>query len=113
MDNILEQLITPSAIIFCLIVAIIVEIKNRLISYFWPMVKNNKLYRELILPISPILIGGLLAGLVSSYPFPEAFSTLWARVALGAVGGLASAHVYRIARQFIVKKDETNLPPTV
>lgn len=107
MSNVLEQLLTVPNFIFCIIIAVIIEAKNRIISYYFPKTDDNKLYQELILPLAPILVGGVLAGLVKTYPYPEMFTaSSGARVLFGCVAGLASAHIYRIAKNFLVKKEK-------
>lgn len=111
MDNILTELITVPNLIFCIIIAILVEVQNRLIGKLWKNSKTNKIYQEFFLPLGPLGTGAILAGLVSGYPYPEMFaSNFWARVFWGIICGLSSAHVYRIAKKFLVKKDETDVP---
>jgi len=106
MGDILGQLITVPNLVFCIMIALIVEGKNRLISYFWAGAKTNKLYQDLGLPLAPLVIGALLAALVKSYPYPEAFSAFGPRLILGSIFGLVSAHIYRIGKKFIVKKEK-------
>ncbi len=110
MDDILGQLITVPNLVFCIMIALIVEGKNRLISHLWPAAKTNKLYQDLGLPVAPLVIGAIMAAVINSYPYPEMFSAFWPRVFLGSVFGLASAHVYRIVKKFIVKKDKEEGP---
>lgn len=110
MDDILGQLITVPNLVFCIFIALIVEGKNRLVSYFWPGAKNNKLYQDLGLPLAPLLVGALMAGLINTYPYPEMFSAFWPRIFLGSCFGLASAHVYRIGKKFLTKKEKEEGP---
>lgn len=106
MDNILEQLITVPNIVFCVIIALLVMGMRKGVEYFWKTSKDNKLWNELVLPLFPLFSGGILAGVLSMYPFPEVFAAhVWNRVAFGIIAGLCSAHVYKIAKKFIEVKD--------
>ena len=104
MDNMLEQLLTLPNLVFCLMVWVLVWAQRKAVSYVWKKAEENKLYRELLLPMGPIATGGIIGALVPSYPYPDTFSTFAGRVFFGCVCGLASAHVYKILKQWIVKK---------
>ena len=53
-------------------------------------------WREWILPAAPVVIGGLVAYFVSSYPYPEVFaSSDTARVFFGLVAGGLAGYAYR------------------
>jgi hypothetical protein len=112
MDNILEQLITVPNILFCIIVALVVMGQRKAVEYFWKTAKDNHIWNELLLPLGPIGTGAGLAAVLKMYPFPEVFvASLWNRLILGAVCGLASAHVYKIAKKFIQSKEGTPETP--
>lgn len=109
MDDVFNQLFTVANLIFCLIVAVLVEIQRRVVEKLWKNAKTNKWWNELFLPLGPLGTGGLLAGLIAQYPYPENFSSFWPRVFFGVVCGLASAHVYRIAKKLLKKKEPEDI----
>lgn len=102
----LDQLFTIANIVFCLIIWALVWAQRKVTRMAWKNAEDNKYYRGLFLPISPLAVGGVLAGLVSSYPFPEDFQSFWARVFFGIVCGLISAHVYKIVKKLIQAKSD-------
>jgi uncharacterized BrkB/YihY/UPF0761 family membrane protein len=61
-------------------------------------------WTNVILPSAPIVIGGLIAAFILSYPYPPPFDKgLYSRVFYGIVCGGACSEVYRFFR-FYVKK---------
>lgn len=64
---------------------------------------QSKLWKDLILPIAPV-VGGALAGLVATkYPYPEGIISLSGRVIFGLVAGLLSTLVYRVITGMLKK----------
>lgn len=56
-------------------------------------------WNEWVLPSAPVIFGGLLAFLITDYPYPAEFaSTASARVFFGLVAGFFSGGVYRFAK---------------
>jgi hypothetical protein len=69
-----------------------------------------KFWLEVFLPFLPILLGGLGAFFLPTYPFPASFLTsVSARIILGVVLGATSGVVYRMLKSYI----GTMLPNTV
>ncbi len=60
--------------------------------------KNSKLWKELILPVLPVLLGPTAAYLAKTYPYPGGLTSGSARVAFGLVAGLLSGLVYRVLK---------------
>ena len=60
--------------------------------------KNSKLWKELILPVLPVVLGPTAAFLAKQYPYPNGLSSGSARVAFGLVAGLLSGLVYRVLK---------------
>lgn len=52
-------------------------------------------WKENVLPATPILVGGLMAYLIKDYPYPDAFgTTVSSRVFLGLFAGLICTALY-------------------
>lgn len=52
-------------------------------------------WREVVLPVSPMVFGAILALLVSDYPYPAPFDqSTSARIFIGVIAGLASGFLY-------------------
>lgn len=102
----LSDLLTLPTLIFCLMVWILVWLQRKGIGLLWKNSKENKLWNEMFMPMSPPLLGGLVAAFVKMYPFPEQFAgSLSGRVFFGAVCGLLSGYVYRIVKRMLAKKE--------
>lgn len=66
---------------------------------------SNKVWRDLILPLIP-LVAGVLFGLVAAkFPFPEGITSMSGRASFGLVAGLLSANLYSIVKAMLVKKE--------
>lgn len=104
--DILDTLLTLNNLIFCLFLALIVWIGRRLVEYIWKNSKTNKVWNELALPMSPILLGAIIAPLVRMYPFPADFSSTSGRVLFGTVLGFISAHVFKIVKGMLKQKEK-------
>lgn len=52
------------------------------------------LWREVILPITPILLGLVFGYLVSDYSWPVGFENLSGRLMLGGISGLLASWIY-------------------
>lgn len=109
MDSILTQFLTMPMLIFCLVVAVLVWTQRRCLELAWPKIKENKIWRELFLPIGPPGTGAILGGLIVNYPFPETLTSLFGRIFCGVVCGLASGTVYRILKKFLNEKLGTDV----
>lgn len=103
MDQLLGFLFSFSFMIFCLGIAGISFVIRRMVEFLIldhpkvPTDRKNSWWRELILPILPVVIGGVLAFLAPEYPYPEALGVaVLGRVFFGVVAGLFSGLVYRV-----------------
>ena len=106
MENVIEQLFSLSTLVLCLMIWVLVWIQRKVVEYFWKNAKASKLWNELLLPLGPIGTGAIIGAAVSQYPYPEDFQSFWARIFFCVVCGLMSAHVYRIVKKFIKRKDD-------
>jgi hypothetical protein len=65
--------------------------------------KLSKLWREVVLPLLPILIGNLI-GLINMYPYPAEFTSLPSHMLFGGFCGAISGVVYRVVMSFLNSK---------
>lgn len=111
MDIILESI---STVVFCGVIFALVWVQRKLFEIlfkrFKPSLLERKttasiLYKELMLPAGPLGVGGILAMVFRTYPFPEIFaSSLEARAFYGVFCGLISGWVYRFVKKTLEHK---------
>ncbi len=123
MDDILKVLFGLPFIFFCLAISAVTVVLRKVIEYILenprvPTSKNSKIWKELVLPIAPVVIGPVWAFLAPTYPFSEHLTTGNARVIIGLVAGLFSGLVYRVVKAFVAKdvpaiKNDDELDPEI
>jgi len=89
--------------------------QRKVVKVFWKNAETSKVWREILLPLGPVGTGGIMAGLMVNYPYPDDFQNFGGRVVFGMVAGLASAHVYSMLKGFLKARsgsDAELLPPT-
>lgn len=111
MDTILHAFLTWQFLFFCLAIGAVVFVIRQVVEYWmengWPLKqwgaanKDNKLWRGLILPILPILLGQVGALVAKQYPYPEGFSSTSGRIVFGLVAGFTSGLIVRLFRSFL------------
>jgi hypothetical protein len=114
----LQALLSWQFLLYCLSIAAIIFVVRKVVEYALDnpkiptgkMNKKSKFWRELILPILPVVIGPLGALLAKQYPYPEGLSSLSGRLAFGLVAGLLSGLVYRLVSSFLLSKLNENQP---
>ena len=111
MDTLLHALLSWQFLFFSLAIGIVIFVIRQLVEYgmdnWWPLKqwkaanKDAKLWRGLILPILPIVLGLTAALFAKAYPFPEGFSSTSGRVVFGLVSGFTSGLAVRIYKSFL------------
>jgi hypothetical protein len=101
MDPMLSMFLSWQFIVFGLAIAAVMFVVRTVVEYF---VKNSKMWKDLILPILPVLIGGLSALLISSFPYPNELTSAGSRSVFGFVAGLLSGLMYRIIKSLLHQK---------
>lgn len=107
MENVLEQLLSLSTIVLCLMISVLVEMQRKVITKIKPDLEKSKMWNEFWVPLGPLGTGALIGLFIEQYPWPADFTSTWGRVFFGVVCGLASAHVYRVVKKFLVKKEDS------
>ena len=108
MDDVLTIFTSWQFVIFGLGIAAIVFVFRTVIEYLLVNTKiishTSKLWRDLILPILPVIMGVFLSVSVSDYPYPDGISNVQSRFIFGLVAGLLSSLLYRLIKSLINKK---------
>lgn len=111
MDSILQMLLSWQFIVFGLAVAAIIFVLRQSIEYalnHWLKInvksKKYKIWSDLILPILPVLIGGLGGFIIKNYPYPSGLASISGRIAFGLVAGLMSGLLYRVIKSLLFSK---------
>jgi hypothetical protein len=132
MEGALTGFLSIETIVFALVVWFIVlsvrfavqKLAIRIAPYFPDKYEGYWItsWREWILPAMPIVIGGVLAFLITGYPYPTVFAgTESARVFFGLVAGGIAGYAYRFFKykldELLPKKakeieDSMQIPPS-
>lgn len=105
-----------AAFVFAMVVNIISAVVRKAVELIRPHLKNmdfasSRLWRELFLPILPVLVGALLALTVTSFPYPSVFTrSVVMRVMYGMLAGFFSTWAYRIIKTLVQRKWDVVLP---
>jgi hypothetical protein len=118
MDTIFQALFSWQFLLFCLAIAAVLFVIRRVFEYLLETrqihAKNSKLWKDLILPILPVVIGPAAAYLAHQYPYPGGLTSGAARVAFGLVAGLLYGLVYRVLKSMLgyrIKNPESAYNP--
>ena len=105
MDDFVNQFFTINVIVFSLVIWVIVWVQRKIVELWFTKITQYKAWRELFLPVLPVVVGGLLAAVAKQYPYPELFAkNLSSRMFLGIVCGLFSGFVYNLIKKNLVEK---------
>lgn len=109
-ENVFEALISWQFVLFCLGIAAITFVMRKLIEFFvldnpkMPGTRTSMFWRDLVLPIFPIVSGALMGAFIHKYPFPEHLHSTGGRAIFGLVAGLLSSQIYRIMTSVLKNK---------
>lgn len=95
--------------VFCLAIFAIIHVLRIVLEYFIPKLLDEEtklggLYKKVLLPVVPVIFGGVAGGLISSYPYPEMFTSTISHIFFGLFCGLLSGLVYRVVKASLLKK---------
>jgi len=103
--DILNLLISWQFLFLSLAISALVYTIRLIIEILFKLEKE-RIWRELILPIMPIVIGGLFAGFIVDFDYPEMITCLSTKIIFGSVAGLLSAQIYKIIKGTLLGKDK-------
>lgn len=112
LDALAEAILNPQFIYICLSVYVVTYFVRRLTEGICKIlvdsnkVKNTalalRIWSEILLPILPVLVGGLMGLMAKTFIWPEITNgTRSGRIIYGAVCGLFSAFIYNRIRAWI------------
>lgn len=110
MDTALQALLSYQFILFCLCLAAITYVLRLTVQFFildnpqMPGSRASAFWKELLLPIAPVVNGAVLGFLVKGSIYPEIVIDKAGRVMFGLVAGLLSGLVYRVVWGMIKSK---------
>lgn len=124
MDALLAVFISWQFLFFCLGIAALTFVFRKLLEFAvldnpsLPGNRSSRIWRELILPITPVVFGGIAAYLAKQYPYPEGLTnSSYGRISFGLVSGLLSGLVYRVVIALLKAKitiaTDSSCPPGV
>lgn len=101
----LSALLSYQFILLCLAISAIVFVFRTIVDYLLKATnKTSTLWEDAVLPISPILLGGLVGWLMTSFPYPDNLTSKDSRIIFGLVAGSLSGLVYRMIKATVIRK---------
>lgn len=108
MDPILQTLLSWQFILFSLsisaVVFVVKTVAEYLMSTYAVLAKESAVWNKLILPILPIVWGGLLGFIFRRFPYPDALTHAGDRIMFGLVSGLLSTFIYSVVKGLLGQK---------
>jgi hypothetical protein len=115
MDTGLSALFSWQFLLFALGIAVLVWFVRTILEYYSPSILSKKFYNDLVLPLSPTVLGGVVALFATKYAYPDGLSSTIGRFFFGVVAGTLSSTVYRVvkamAKQKIDQAENPNFVP--
>lgn len=107
MDSILQAFLSLSFIFLALCISAITFIIRKIVEYLLETHTVNglesKLWKGLVLPILPLIIGSL-AALFKNYIYPTGFGSASGRFVFGIVAGMFAGLVYKMVNEMMGEK---------
>jgi hypothetical protein len=108
MDTALQTLLSWQFLLFSLAIAAVTWVMRKVSEYLMANYaffnKESKLWRDLLLPISPIFLGVFAGLFAQGYPYPHEITSASGRMAFGLVAGMFSGLAYRLLNSFVLSK---------
>lgn len=114
MEAVLTDFLSIQTIVFIIIVYLVVAVFRKAVEWMTPKIAYIfpdkwepwwvEFWREWVLLAAPSIFGGLIAFLVTGYPYPEIFANSVAgRIFFGVVAGLCANNTYKFFSYYIKK----------
>lgn len=81
------------------------QIARTIVVYYFLDFSKSRFYTEIVLPISPVLVGAM-AGAIDTLPVPDGFNSAAGRVVVGIVAGMFSGFAFRLLKSAFIQKQE-------
>jgi hypothetical protein len=102
LDTVMNAFVNVQTIIICLSIYLMTYVIRKVVEGVWKGAKTNRIWREVWLPIGPIVNGGLVGVMAKTFVWPTVVDTsLSGRIMYGAICGVFSALLYSRVRSFI------------
>jgi len=110
----LSTLLSWQFVLLCLAISAIIFVFRTIVDYFLKVKKASPtLWEDVILPVSPIILGGLMCWQMPSFPYPNNLNDKDFRIIFGLVAGSFSGLVYRMIKATLIKKITDAIPTGV
>ena len=101
----LSTLLSWQFVLLCLAVSAIIFVFRTVVDFtIKSLGKTSSLWEDVILPSSPVILGGLMGWFMDSFPYPDNLTSKDFRIIFGLVAGFLSASVYRMIKATIIRK---------
>lgn len=105
LDALFQAFFSPQFLFICLAVYVVTYVVRIGIRAVWKGSNTNRLWNELVVPLLPVVLGGLLGLAAKTFVWPDlASKTVLGRVMYGAICGLFSAFIYGRVRSWLKSK---------
>jgi hypothetical protein len=102
LDKIFEAFVNAQTVVLCLGIYLMTYVIRKVVEGFWKGAKENRIWREVWLPLGPIVNGGALGVFAKQFVWPTAIgASMSGRIMYGAICGVFSALVYSRIRSFV------------
>lgn len=85
-------------VFFSLGVMAVIFVLRTTLEYCFSSLKTSNLWNSLILTISPVILGGLMAFLLKAYPYSTGLTSSGDHILFGAIAGLFSGLIFRVVK---------------
>lgn len=91
----ISGLLSLQFLVLCLALSALIFAIRRLVEFRFNTFTKGTLWRDLILPLLPLVLGTLIPLAAPMLPVPEGFASTSGRVLFGLTAGFLSGFVYR------------------
>lgn len=104
MSNILVILISWQFLLFSIGVFAIIFVFRTLLETSFPSLNTNRIWQKAVLPISPFIVGCIIALIAKNYAYPDNLSSELERFFFGLIAGMFSGISYQIVKGLLKKE---------
>ena len=109
MNEIINVFLSLGFVFACLSIVSITAIIRQFVEFFldkpwFPGSKFSVIYREILLPILPLILGIIAGVTIEKYPYPTELIGSGGRVIFWIVAGLLSGLIYKMIKGALVKQ---------
>lgn len=102
----LAALFSWQFVLLSLFIAGITFIVRLVMEYYKENLKDQKFWRDVFLPIFPLVLGVVIGATMSKYPYPDGLVSIGGRIVFGMVAGMFSGLVFRVMNAMLKAKED-------